>query len=184
MLPAFKMEGKIMNRYFSITIAAILFAFFLSLEAIAADPFEGTWKLNLALSKFNTSPAPKSQTVKIESQKNAQNMVADEVDAAGNVLHGGFFAKFNEMDYPYTLHPTENTIALNRTNKNTIIATTKKNGEAVARIRWVVAKDGNTMIGTEKVKGRKGDKVISTYVFERQNSSELGQSSEQREPMK
>jgi hypothetical protein len=184
MLSAFKMKGKVMNRYFPITIAAMLFAFFLSMEAIAADPFEGTWKLNPALSKFQTSPAPKSQTVKIESLKNAQNMVADEVDAAGNVLHGGFFAKFNEMDYPYTLHPTVNTIALKRTNKNTIITTTKKNGEEVARIRWVVSKDGNTMSGTEITKGRKAEKVISTYVFERQNSYELSQSSEQREPMK
>ena len=34
---------------------------------IAADNNVGTWKLNLAKSKYSPGPAPKSQTLKIEA---------------------------------------------------------------------------------------------------------------------
>jgi hypothetical protein len=184
MLPAIEMKGKDMSRYFPIAIGAVLFSFFLAAEAVAADPFEGTWKLNLAKSQFNTGPAPQSQIVRIEILKNLQSLVADEVDANGKAMHGGFNAKYNEMDYPCTLHPSEDTIALKRTNTYTVISLSKKNGEAVAKIQWVVSKDGNTMIGTEKVKKAKGDIVPSTYVYDRQKSAEPEQSSEQRLPGK
>lgn len=168
-----------MNKYFHIAIGAMLFAFFPAAQAIAADPFEGTWDLNLAESRFNTGPAPQSQTVKIESLKNSQSLVADEVDANGKAMHGGFIAKYNEMDYPYTLHPTEDTIALKRINANTIVTQSKKNGEEVANIRWIVSKDGNTITGTEKGKNAKGEAAISTYVYDRQKTDDLSQSTQQ-----
>jgi hypothetical protein len=176
------MKGKVMNKYFPLAVGAMLLSFFLAADVVAADPFEGMWKLNLAKSQINSGPAPQSRTVRIEVIKNLHSLVADEVDTNGKIMHGGFNARYNEMDYPYTLHSMEDTIALKRSNGKTIVATSKKNGEAVARIQWVVSKDGNTMTGTEI--GRKGEKAINTYVYDRQPSPELPQSSQQQEPLK
>jgi hypothetical protein len=165
-------------------IGAMLFVFSLVADGVAADPFEGMWKLNVAKSQFSSSSAPQTQTVKIESQKYGQSLVVDEVDANGNATQGRFNAKYNEMDYPYKPNPMEDTIALKRSNPYTIIGLTKKNGESVARIQWVVSKDGNTMTSTEKGKNAKGEIVISTYVYERQKAAEAEQSSAQRGPGK
>ena len=165
-----------MNKYFPIAMAAALIVFSLAVDALAADPFEGTWVLKLAESQFNSSPAPQSRIVKIEAQKNSQSLVVDEVDAEGKILHGGFFAKYNEMDYPYTLRPAEDTIALKRSNMNTIVSTSKKNGETVSVIRWIVSKDGKTLIGTEKGKNAEGKPVMSIYVYGRQDNPELSKS--------
>ena len=44
--------------------AGRVFSFFLgsAIAAWAADPVLGTWELNVAKSKYNPGPAPKSQT--------------------------------------------------------------------------------------------------------------------------
>jgi len=49
------------------SLMAILFASttLIAVQATQTDPFAGTWKLNLAKSKFNPGPAPTSQTVTI-----------------------------------------------------------------------------------------------------------------------
>ena len=47
-----------------LTVFAVIFLAMAAEGLVIAqsDPFVGTWKLNLAKSKFNPGPAPKSQT--------------------------------------------------------------------------------------------------------------------------
>ena len=52
------------------------------------SPVMGTWKLNLAKSKYNPGPPPKSQTTKREpSGANGVHYVADSVTADGEKRH-------------------------------------------------------------------------------------------------
>ncbi len=48
------------------------------------DPSLGTWNLNLAKSKYDPGPAPKSNTVTIEAAGQSFKVSTKGVDAAGN----------------------------------------------------------------------------------------------------
>ena len=149
-------------------LPSIALAAAISGAAFASDPFEGTWKLDVARSEFNTSQAPRSLTATIEASKIDMKLVAYIVYFDGKALHRGFDAKYNEMDYPYTLNPAEDTISLKRVHANTIVTVSKKKGKTVATIRWVVSKDGRTITGVEKGKNVKGEPVTSTYIYGKQ----------------
>jgi len=57
-----------MQRRFALVFALVVISVMaLTTVAIAADKNVGTWKLNLAKSKYSPGPAPKSQTLKIEA---------------------------------------------------------------------------------------------------------------------
>ena len=51
---------------FALAFATMMVMAFVA-TAVAADSNIGTWKLNVAKSKFSPGPAPKSQTLKIEA---------------------------------------------------------------------------------------------------------------------
>ena len=51
------------------------------------DPLLGTWKLNLAKSKYSPGMPPKSQTLKFEAQGDALKITADTANADGTVAH-------------------------------------------------------------------------------------------------
>src|SRR5947209_5665203 len=61
----------------------------------AADHWLGTWKLNLARSKYNPPElAPKSQTVTREAVEGGMKLVSDGIDAQGKPTHNEYTAKF------------------------------------------------------------------------------------------
>jgi hypothetical protein len=59
----------------------------LAAAAMAADPFVGTWKLNVAQSTFPPGQAPKSEIEKIEAPAIGQRCAANRVDATGKETH-------------------------------------------------------------------------------------------------
>ena len=66
------------------------------------DLLNGTWKLNVAKSKF--SPAeltPKSSITKFEVTQDTVKMINDTIDAQGRANHAEYAAKFDGNDYPW-----------------------------------------------------------------------------------
>jgi len=153
----------------SITVAAAaLFILFLATAAMAADPFAGTWKLNVAKSTFNSGPPEKSEMATFTAQDNGLKLVVDGIDGDGKALHGGWAAKFDGKDYPMTGNPNADTIAIKRIDTNAFSELFKKAGKKVASTRLVVSKDGKTITRTVKEKNAKGQDVSSTYILEKQ----------------
>jgi len=83
-----------------LNLAAALVAgavFAVSLTAQATYPLIGTWKLNVARSKYTPGPVPKSQTVKFESSGQGVKVTVDGVNANGTgrrvVLNSSAYAK-------------------------------------------------------------------------------------------
>ncbi|HEX7528268.1 MAG TPA: hypothetical protein VF425_04110, partial [Thermoanaerobaculia bacterium] len=54
--------------------------------ALAADNWIGTWKLNVAKSKYTPGPGPKSQTLKFEATPAGIKLSTDGVNAEGAVI--------------------------------------------------------------------------------------------------
>src|SRR5215470_17760684 len=69
------------------------------------DPFIGTWKLNLAKSKYSPGPSPKSQTVTHEAVGQGVKFTAKGTDAEGKPIDFQFTANYDGKDYPVTGNP-------------------------------------------------------------------------------
>ena len=65
----------------------------------------GTWKLNLAKSKYSPGPPPKSSTVKVEPWENGLKTTTDVVTAQGEARHIEVSGKFDARDNPITGNP-------------------------------------------------------------------------------
>ena len=140
----------------------------LATVAMAADPHVGTWKLNLAKSKYNPGPPPKSQTLKIQAQENGLKYVSDSVDAEGKATHNEFAAKYDGKDYAYLGSPDVDTLAYTKVDANTLDFVTKKGGKEVEKGRAVVSVDGKTRTVTSKGKNAKGQDTSRTSVYVKQ----------------
>src|SRR5438046_2124390 len=94
--------GRMRIRRFGVALgsAALVAAVFVT-PARAADSSVGTWKVNLAKSKYDPGPAPKTPNViKIEADGNGIKVTNDGVNAEGQTPHVTYAAKYDGKDYP------------------------------------------------------------------------------------
>ena len=80
----------------------IAIAFAITLAAQAPSPLTGTWKLNVAKSKFDPANlAIKSNTIKYTITGDSITAVTDGVDAQGRATHTEYTAKLDGKTYPF-----------------------------------------------------------------------------------
>jgi hypothetical protein len=109
-----------------------------------SNPFVGTWKLNLASSKYNPGPAPQSQT----RTWDASGMVmVNGVGATGKPFSYGYSVKGEGKDSP-TMGAIPNKADMISTKKidaNTYEATFTKGGKQVETTTFTVSNGGKTL---------------------------------------
>ncbi len=152
-------------------LSALVVISVLALTAVvfAADNNVGTWKLNLAKSKYSPGPAPKSQTLKIEAWgDDGLKYLADGVGADGKPTHAEFQAKYDGKDYPFKGNPDADTLAYKRIDANALEATLKLKGKLTITAKAVVSKDGKTRTVTQVGTNAQGQAVNITSVYEKQ----------------
>src|ERR1700737_1398120 len=120
--------------------ALLLAAVILNVAALPVDTQSGTWKMNSAKSKYSPGPAPKNNTVKIDSDVDNIKLSSDGIDAAGNPTHVEFTAKYDGKDYAITGVPYGDTIAIARIDNSTTESTVKKDGQVVMTVKSGVYK--------------------------------------------
>lgn len=158
-----------MYRKLSIVVLS-LFVLSLAVWAQQQDPQMGTWKLNLAKSKYSPGPPPKSPTIlKREVAANGGvKTTTDGVDAQGKPTHTESTVKFDGKDYPLTGSPNYDTIAATRIDSNTTIQVEKKGGNVVRMIYRVVAKDGKSYTAVQFGAYGNSPPVHNVVVYEKQ----------------
>ena len=152
----------------------------------ADDPMLGTWKLNLAKSKWSPGPPPKSGTLKRVAAGNAVKVTNDGVDGQGKAMHWEYTANYDGKDYPVTGDPARDTVSMTRfavifkddyavfkiganTDESIVIETiSKKAGKVTATTRGVFSKDGKTYTVTQTGKDDQGRPVNNLIVLEKQ----------------
>ena len=146
-----------------------LFAFLgLAGSLWAADPFTGTWVLNL--SKSNIPPpftAAKRQIVHLTINGSDFEINEEVVTDSNEKLTIHAKAKFDGKDYPITGTPAVNTIAYQRVDRNTIKGVGKKDGKVVIQETAVVSPDGNSITGSYSITDATGKQVTAIAVFEK-----------------
>lgn len=108
------------------------------------NPFVGTWKLNVAGSKFNPGPAPQSQT----RTWDAMGMVmVNSIGPTGTASSYGYTIKGDGKEYP-TMGAIPNTADLITSKKidaNTYEANFTKAGKHVETTTFKISNGGKTL---------------------------------------
>ena len=160
-----------------VPVSAVLLLAIVALSAArvsAADMRAGTWKLNIAKSKYSPGPPPKGpNTQRIEAVENGSKLVADGVNAQGQKTHNEYTVKYDGKDYPQ--HPTidgkpdpngADMISVKKIDDYTYEVTTKRKGAVVTTIKEVIS--GKTRTATITGKNAQGQAVNNVVVFEKQ----------------
>ena len=147
-------------------LGTIVFCFAVS-GAFAADVFSGTWKVNLAKSKYDPGPPPKSQTSKIDAIAGGLQFTNDGVNAEGKPTHSEWSGKFDGKDNAVKGDPNRDTAALKKIDDYTFEITNKKGGKVVGTIRAVFSRDGKTRTQTGRGTNAQGIKTNNTVVYEK-----------------
>jgi len=157
---------------FSLVLVAALA---LSAVVHGADMFSGTWKLNLAKSKFNPGPGPKSNMQKIDPVAGGMKVVTDGMNTEGKKTHNEYTVKFDGKDSAE--HPMvdgkanpngADMISIKKIDDYTYEATTKQKGKVLTVTKNVISKDGKTRTATATGKNGQGQAVNNTVVWEKQ----------------
>jgi hypothetical protein len=158
-------------------VAPLLAMLLVSVGVLAQnDPLIATWKLNLAKSKYNPGPPPKSPTtLKITAAAGGIRVVADGVNAQGQTTHSEYTAKFDGKDYPRPATAggkpdgtAYDSIALKKIDAYNVDATEKLKGQMLGVAHWTFSQDGKTRTVTGTVKDAQGQPTNNTLVYDRQ----------------
>jgi hypothetical protein len=136
--------------------------------AFAGDNWVGTWKLNLAKSKYSPGPAPKAQTLKFEAMPEGIKLSSEVVNAEGQATKGGYTSKFDGKEVAMAGNANADTAAPRKINDNTYENAWKKAGKATITTKGVVSADGKTLTITQSGTDAQGRPVSSTAVYEKQ----------------
>ena len=152
----------------AVVLGVVLGADIVDLSAQGGDPRIGTWKLNVAKSKYSPGPPPQSQTLKVEASGKGEKVTSEVVNADGTNTTTQYTANFDGKNSPLTGSPIADMVSLKRIDARTTERTDKKGGTVAQTIKRVVSADGKTMNVTVKGKNAQGQEVSNVVVFEKQ----------------
>jgi len=139
------------------------------LSAQTTDARVGTWKLNVAKSKYSPGPAPQSQTLKIEPSGKGEKITSEVVAADGKRTTSTYTANFDGKDYPLSGSALgADKVSLKRIDARTTERTDKKDGKVIQTLTRVVSQDGKTMTVTTKGTNPEGKAINNVVVFDKQ----------------
>jgi hypothetical protein len=172
-----------------VAILGVTLALFgIHLAAQGADPLIGTWRLNVARSRFNPGPAPKiesrtyvmvTQETKVTSRgvdgPRRYATVNQEikatcmgVDGDGNPIGVDWIFVHDGKDRPVTGDPDADTFSAKRIDAFTTAFTMKRAGRVVITGTGTISRDGTVMTITAKGVNARGQTIDNVSVFEKQ----------------
>jgi hypothetical protein len=120
-------------------------------SAQAPKGLEGTWKLNVAKSKFSPGPPPKSMTVTYSAAgANGTKIVVDVTPATGEAQHWEMTVTYDGKESPITGNPTADTVSAKPSKGLTSESVFKKGGKVTATNHRSLSADGKTLTVTSK----------------------------------
>ena len=134
------------------------------------DAHLGTWKLNVAKSKFNPGPGYKSETRTYTPTADGYKFEGERVNPDGSTQKYGFTVKYDNKDYPVTGKDPggADTIAVKLVDASNIESTSKKDRDVPYTSKVVVSQDGKVMTITTKGKNPDGEPFDNVQVYDRQ----------------
>ena len=156
-----------MKRMFK--VVAILFFTLTAAGMVLAqgDPFVGTWKLDVAKSKYDPGPAPKSQTRTWDA---SGKVTVEGINAAGKPVTYGYPIMNDGKDYPTTgsVPNGADMISSKKIDPNTVVVNFKRGGKGAETTKFTVSKDGKMLTISAKGTNPDGSAFNNVTVWEKQ----------------
>jgi hypothetical protein len=150
-------------------LAAVTLTAAVLVTAQTKDPFVGSWRLNVAKSKYSPGPAPKSQSSTYEAAGKGYKVSVKSEPASGPAQQWSYASDLDGKDAPITgNNPNADVAAAKRIDAHTLEIVLKKGGKATMTQRNVVAADGKTRTVTTTGTDAQGQKVHNVAMFEKQ----------------
>ena len=141
------------------------------LAALGADNTLGTWKANIAKSKYTPAPIPlKSYTMVREAVPDGVKVTVTGERIDGTQINATYTAKFDGSASPVSGSGTPyDTMALKQVNANTFTYDAKNSKTKYHTTgRTTVSSDGKTMTNNARGANADGNAITLTLVLEKQ----------------
>ena len=163
-------KEKTRRQLLAVATVIVLALSFSDLVLAQADPFLGTWKLNVKRSKFVPGPPRKSETRIVVSTPTGMNVSSARVDGDGSTQEFEYTSNLDGKSYPIVGRGPygANTIAATLTAPKTIQSTLNKDSKVLATGTSVVSEDGRVLTITTKGMDASGKSFNSVAVYDKQ----------------
>src|SRR6267378_4621175 len=149
-----------MKTFFTVVSVVVLALAGPGLLFAQTDAHMGTWKLNVAKSKFAPGQTMKSETRTYEPTGDGYKLSGQRVDADGSTHPESFTVKYDGKDNPFTGDAYgADTLAVKLVDVNHIDATEKKGGKMLYTSKVVVSNAGKVMSITIRGKSGSGQPI-------------------------
>jgi hypothetical protein len=129
----------------------------------------GTWKLNLAKSKFDPADqAPKSFDSTREPDGSGVKVANKVINAQGKLVETQVTTNYDGKDYPVTGNPAYDTASVKLIDRFSSVTTRKKGGKVVQSMTIVMSKDGKVLTATVTGTDAQSRRIKNVFVFEKQ----------------
>ena len=151
------------------TFAVALVVLALGISALAqGNSSVGTWKLDVAKSKYSPGPAPKSSTLKIDASGMGVTSTIDTVQADGTTQHITYGGAYDSKPVPAAGSSTYDMVTRKRISPTTTEAVYLKGTKVITTNTVVVSADGKMLTATAKGVDAQGKPVNNVQVFTKQ----------------
>ena len=144
-------------------LALLVLLLSVALAMRAADPVVGTWHLNVAKSRYDPGPPPKSQTRIYREEDGGVKAVVITVYKNGNSDTVHYAANYDGKEHPVDGSPDTDGILMQRIDDYTAESVLTHAGHTIGTARRTVSRDGQTMTITFK-----GSEVNNTAFYEKE----------------
>ena len=148
-------------------VLALVVCVALTTLSAADDPFTGTWRMNVAKSKYEPGPAPENATVTIQSDGTTSTVKA-ESSFEGKPYTTTYSVKLDGTPGPLQGSPVADMVSVKKVDDRTRELKTMKGTKTIGESRATVSADGKTVTVVGSGMNPKGDKNKFTAVYDRQ----------------
>jgi hypothetical protein len=160
-----------MNRHLRALLLGTLLAITGSTPVLAGNAPEqivGSWTLNLANSRFNPGPAPKSQIRTYAESADGISLTITGVAADGSPVAGKSTFKYDGKEYAISGQANFDSLSLKRVSANIVESTQKRGGKLMGTTVRTISADGKLLTLASKGTDAKGKPFENLMVFDRQ----------------
>jgi hypothetical protein len=158
------------NAMKSAALAAGLLVIVVQFAVAQNQLFVGTWKADIAKSRYGSGTVPKSEVLRFEPSGAGFKLSLDGVNVQGP-YHSESIGKFDGIDVPVIAVPPRQaafTYAFSRLDDHTWDMVIKVNGERRISVHNVVSDDGKTMRSVSTAVTNQGQVVSQVVIYEKQ----------------
>lgn len=134
----------------------------------AADPFLGTWKLNVGRSNFNPGPPPKAKTLVYSATAEGILIDETEIEPTGEVLTFKIPYARDGKPTPQNASPAYDMLSVTQLGARTANWKVMRKGEVIGYAKATISPDGRTMTMVSDIKPDSQSTRSQRSIFDKQ----------------